>query len=47
MIDERYYVKVKDLMELYGLPRPTPKNQIPLIVVTVELWSDLNVYKSD
>ena len=40
MIDERYYVNVKDLMKQV-LPKPTPKKEldIPIIAVDVGLWS--------
>ena len=37
MIDERYYVNVRELME--ELPRPTEKEELPVIIIEVGLWS--------
>lgn len=40
MIDKKYYVNVRKVMEANGLfPRP----RLKIISVTVPLWSDLNV----
>ena len=40
-VDENYIIRVKELMDL-ELPKPK-KKAIPLIAITVDLWSDLNV----
>lgn len=41
-MDSKYLIKVAEYMPK-KLERPRKKLQIPLIVVTVELWDDLNV----
>ena len=41
-MDSKYLIKVADYMPK-KLERPRKKLQIPLIVIEVELWDDLNV----
>ena len=44
-IDCRYVIRVKDLMKLAKLPRPTKRivdedgNRIPIVTITCEVWS--------
>lgn len=48
-MNKKYYVNVKELMNILSLPNPRlkkPKKKIPIISITVELWSDLNVNNS-
>lgn len=40
---KEYYIKVKQLMQEKNIDLPRPQSRIPLISITVPVWTNLNI----